>query len=299
MSQPANRIAIIGAGAAGCFAAANIKQRPGREVIIFEKTGKSLQKVKVSGGGRCNVTHNLYEVPELIRRYPRGVALLRKSLHHFGPAQMVTWLAERGVTVKAEADGRMFPITDDSQTIIDCLWREVQRNGVQVRYNKAAVKLEPTDTVWRIHFADGSLYEADRVLVACGGFAKKEAFAWLEALGHSVQPPVPSLFTFNLPGHPITKLMGLSVPIATVRIRGTKIAERGPLLVTHWGMSGPAILRSSAWGARELAEKAYDFTAVINWLDDLKEEEVLATIREIRQTEGKLDVRSQSIWAST
>lgn len=288
------RIAIIGAGAAGCFAAANIPYNSAREVVLFEKTGKVLQKVKVSGGGRCNVTHACFDIPELLKRYPRGQRFLRKTLYHFTPQHTIDWFESRGVQLKGEEDGRMFPVTDDSQTIIDCLWQQVMRNKVQVRYNKSVQRIEKKDDVFTISFADNTEYVADRVMIACGGFPKAEQYNWITALGHTVNLPVPSLFTFNIPKHPITELMGISVEEVIVKIQGTKIAERGPILITHWGMSGPVVLRCSAWGARELNEKNYDFKILVNWLADKNENDLQEEIRYIRQEQGKQLVNNKN-----
>jgi predicted Rossmann fold flavoprotein len=281
------RIAIIGAGAAGCFAAANIPATEGISVAIFEKTGKALQKVKVSGGGRCNVTHACFDVPELGERYPRGKQLLRKSFYHFAPQDTIDWFESRGIKIKKEADGRMFPATDDSQTIIDCIWQEMMRQGVDVYYHKAVEKIEPKEKGFVIYFSDRSTYEADKILVATGGYPKPEQYTWLRELGHTIQAPVPSLFTFNIPKHPVTELMGLSVENAKVKILGTKLSESGPLLITHWGMSGPAILRCSAWAARELAERNYHFTIHINWLSELTDAELKEQIKDLRSSQGK------------
>jgi len=285
------RIAIIGAGAAGCFAAANIAHASGVEVAVFEKTGKALQKVKVSGGGRCNVTHDCHDIPELVTRYPRGKQLLRKSLYRFGPAQTIEWFGQRGVELKVEDDGRMFPVTDDSQTIIDCIWQEMMRRKVQVYYHKSVKSIIPqtTDgkTLFTINFADTSVYVADKVLIATGGFPKAEQYQWIEALGHTIEKPVPSLFTFNMPKHPITELMGVSVSEATVKIAGTKIVQKGPLLITHWGMSGPAILKTSAIAARELADCNYHFKVLINWLNETTDNDLKETIVYLRRDQGK------------
>lgn len=281
------KIAIIGAGAAGCFAAANIPCLPGQEVSVFEKTGKAMQKVKVSGGGRCNVTHECHDVAEMLTAYPRGKQLLKKSLHRFGPAQTIEWFESRGVKLKVEEDGRMFPITDDSQTIIDCIWQQMMRNNVQVYYHKSVVALvRRSSESWKIDFADGTTYEADKVVITTGGFPKPEQYKWIEATGHSIEPPVPSLFTFNMPGHPVTELMGVSVPDATVKIAGTKIAQTGPLLITHWGMSGPAILRTSAVAARELADRNYTFQVVINWLTDMNDADLREMLLQMRKEQG-------------
>lgn len=288
------RIAIIGAGAAGCFAAANIPYNETVEVVLFEKTGKVLQKVKASGGGRCNVTHACFDIPELLKKYPRGQRFLRKTLYRFTPQHTIDWFESRGVQLKAEEDGRMFPVTDDSQTIIDCLWQQVMHNKVQVRYNKSVQRIEKHGDVFTIYFADNTEYIADKVMIACGGFPKAEQYKWIIDLGHNVQLPVPSLFTFNIPKHPITGLMGISVGEVSVKIAGTKIIERGPILITHWGMSGPVILRCSAWGARELNEKNYDFKILVNWLIDKSENDLQEEIRYLRQELGKQLVNNKN-----
>ncbi len=289
------KIAIIGAGAAGCFAAANIPASPGIEVAVFEKVGKAMQKVKASGGGRCNVTHECFDIPELLNCYPRGKQLLRKSLYQFGPEQTIEWFKKRGVKLKTEPDGRMFPITDDSQTIIDCIWQEMMRNKVGVYYNKSIKSITKSEgNGFILHFQDGHEYTADKVLIAIGGLPKKEQYQWIEALGHTIKPPVPSLFTFNIPKHPITELMGISVPLATIKISGTKIAQSGPLLITHWGLSGPVVLKTSAIAARELADKNYDFTIMVNWLNDVKEDDLREEFIQLRKEAGKQFVANKN-----
>lgn len=281
------QIAIIGAGAAGCFAAANISNQVGTNIVVFEKQGKALQKVKVSGGGRCNTTHSLFDIQELSKRYPRGEKLLRKTLHHFGPQQTIDWFGKRGVRLVAEADGRMFPSSNESQSIIDCIWGEMMRNNVKVLYNKSVVSIYKIGEKFNVQFFDNTVFVADKILITCGGFPKKEQYQWLQELGHTIHDPAPSLFTFNLSKHPITALMGLSVPNATVKILKTKISEKGPLLITHWGLSGPSILRTSAWGAEVLKEKQYDFSIVVNWLGETTDSELKDMILEQRQNNGK------------
>ncbi|GAA4469565.1 NAD(P)/FAD-dependent oxidoreductase [Nemorincola caseinilytica] len=284
------KIAIIGAGAAGCFAAANIARRSGVEVALFEKTGKVMQKVKVSGGGRCNVTHECFDIPTLVDRYPRGRQLLRKSLYRFGPQQTIDWFAARGVRLKTEDDGRMFPTTNDSQTIIDAIWQEMQQQQVLVYYHKSVkrITIRPGEAQrFLIEFADTSVYAADKVLIAAGGFPKAEQYEWLTATGHHIESPVPSLFTFNIPKHPITELMGVSVPDAAVKVAGAKTTQQGPLLITHWGMSGPAVLRTSAIAARELATCSYEFRAVVNWLGATTDDELREQLQQLRMEHGK------------
>ena len=279
-----SRITIIGAGAAGCFAAANIPA--GHEVVVFEKGSKPMQKVKVSGGGRCNVTHACFDIPELVRRYPRGTALLKRSLYQFGPQQTVAWFAARSVTIKEEADGRMFPVTDDSQTIIDCIWNVMVGAGVQVRFHKTLRNAVRDKSGWTLHFDDESLHHCDAILLSPGSLQKPEQWRWLMDLGHSIQPPAPSLFTFNLPGNAITQLMGVAVPDVTVKLTGTKLAQQGPLLITHWGFSGPAVLKTSAWAARVLQERKYECAVSVNWLKSGTEADLKTQMQGLRQTQG-------------
>ena len=275
------KLIVIGGGAAGFFCAVNAARLSlFLDVVILEKTHKLLSKVKVSGGGRCNVTHACFEVPALVMRYPRGTNFLKKTFHQFNTAHCVQWFEDRGVQLKTEADGRMFSITDSSQTIIDCLLREADKYNVQVKMSTEVEKIEPAEIArLKVQVKNGAMLEADFVVVACGGFPKPEMFSWLTALGHTIEPPVPSLFTFNMPGNSVTKLMGVSVEKVLVKIAGTKLSEAGPLLITHWGMSGPVILKLSAWGARELADRKYHFTLLVNWLFTFNEQ----TLREAWQ----------------
>jgi predicted Rossmann fold flavoprotein len=283
-----SRIAIIGGGAAGCFAAANVPE--GHSVQLFEKTGKLLQKVKVSGGGRCNVTHACFEIPELIRRYPRGQSLLKRSLHRFGPQQTIDWFQERGVKIKEEADGRMFPVSDDSQSVIDAIVAAMNRRGVVISLNKSLTEIYAEDGSWVLRFADTSSFSCDKILLAPGSLLKPEQWSWLKKLGHTIQEPAPSLFTFNLPGNAITSLMGVAVPNATVRLTGTRISQQGPLLITHWGMSGPAVLKTSAWAARYLQEQQYGARYTVNWLGDVSEPDCAEQLADLRQYQGKAQV---------
>jgi len=289
------RLIVIGGGAAGIFCAVNAARRaPGLKVLVLEKTGKLLSKVKVSGGGRCNVTHACFDIGEMAKRYPRGGHFVRKAFHRWFTTDTIEWFRERGVELKTEEDGRMFPVTDDSQTIIDCLMKEANRYGVEVWMHAEVVGVDVEgagggaagagvgDSGFRLALKDGRVLEADYVCVACGGYPKAGMFDWIRALGHTVEEPVPSLFTFNMPGDPITKLMGVSVPEAQVKIVGSKLSEKGPLLITHWGMSGPAVLRLSAWGARELAAGGYTFGIQVNWVPGLTEQTARERMQEMR-----------------
>lgn len=283
MNNNNKRLLVVGGGAAGFFCAVTAARMaaPGLEVFIVEKTGKLLSKVKVSGGGRCNVTHACFDIGEMIRKYPRGVHFLKRTFHQFFTKDTIAWFEERGVKLKAEDDGRMFPVTDSSQTIIECLLKEANKYDVNIRMNREVSMLENKNGKWRIFFSNDEEMEADYICVACGGYSKVTQFRWLLELGHTISQPVPSLFTFNLPAHPIRQLMGVSTE-AKVKIAGMKLNETGPVLITHWGLSGPAVLRLSAWGARELAEKQYEFGIIVNWVPDLDEQAVRGRLQLLR-----------------
>lgn len=282
-----NRLVIIGGGAAGFFCAVNAARLHSTlEVILLEKNNKLLSKVKVSGGGRCNVTHNAPDIIYMSKRYPRGQHFVKKTFSQFFVPDTIAWFRERGVALKAEADGRMFPVTDNSQTIIDCLLKEADRYGVKIHINTGVKSIQRQETGWELQLENGETMKTDYVCIAAGGYAQADKFTWLQATGHQVVPPLPSLFTFNMPGNPITTLMGVSVEEAHVKIAGTKLQERGPLLITHWGMSGPSVLRLSAWGARELAALQYNFTAVINWLPAFNENSLREEVQGLRFSLG-------------
>jgi len=266
------KVAVIGGGAAGFFAALSAAEHhPESQVVLFEKSNKLLSKVKVSGGGRCNVTHACFSPAVLSKHYPRGGKQLKKAFSIFHAADTVEWFTSRGVPLKTEVDGRMFPEANTSQAIIDCLQREARNSGVEIRLQSPVTAIQPLDEGgFDLH---GERF--DHVIVATGGSPKGSGFDWLRALGHTIAEPVPSLFTFNMPGETITERMGLVVPNAIVRIQGTKLSHQGPVLITHWGMSGPAVLKLSAWGARELEERGYRFHIQVNWLGKVNESEVL------------------------
>ena len=283
------RLVVIGGGAAGFFCAVNAARlSPGLEVIILEKSNKLLSKVKVSGGGRCNVTHDCQSIAEMIKRYPRGSSFLKKAFHHFFTNDTIAWFKERDVALKTEADGRMFPVTDSSQTIIDCLMKEANKYSVEVRMNKEVKQLAVNSEQladakqFELQFADDSILQADFVCIASGGYPKIMQYGWLKKTDHAVEEPVPSLFTFNMPGNSITALMGVAVENASVKIVGSKLSESGPLLITHWGMSGPAVLKLSAWGARELAKNNYAFSILVNWIPDFNENNLRDKMQQLR-----------------
>lgn len=276
------RLIVIGGGAAGFFCAANAaRMNPSLEVIIVEKTRKLLSKVRISGGGRCNVTHACFSIPEMVRKYPRGANFVKKTFHQFFTEDTISWFLERGVRLKTEHDGRMFPVTDSSETIIDCLIRETEKHSVEVRMNTEVKKISREKNKWRIVFATGEENDADFICVACGGYSKASMFDWLTETGHSFEPPVPSLFTFNMPGNNITGLMGVTTQ-AKVKIRGAKLEEEGAVLITHWGLSGPAVLKLSARAARELNEVNYRFIIILNWSPTLNEQSLKNKLMEMR-----------------
>ena len=277
------RLVIVGGGAAGFFCAVNAaRMNRSLEVIIIEKSGKLLSKVKVSGGGRCNVTHACFEREEMIRQYPRGSHFLKKAFHQFFTTNTIQWFEERGVPLKAEPDGRMFPVSNSSQTIIDCLVQEANQYNVKILMNREVKNINIDKNVFKIQLTGGEKMEADYVCLACGGYPKTAMFDWIKEWGHTIEEPVPSLFTFNMPGNPITNLMGVVAENTSVKIGGTKLIEEGPLLITHWGISGPVVLRLSAWGARHLASLHWKFSVLINWLAGYNEQSLRERINELR-----------------
>lgn len=260
-------IVVVGGGASGFFTAINVARLcPQAKVTILEKTSKVLSKVKASGGGRCNVTHASLPLSEFTTFYPRGKNFLKKAFHQFDAAAAAQWFEERGVVLKTETDGRIFPKSNQSQSIIDCLLAEADKYQIEILYNVSVDKIFTKNDIWQIQAKDNRTWSADYLSIATGGFQKKSQYDWLASLGLLIENPVPSLFTFNTPQNPITQLMGLSVPNAIASVSHTKLSEEGPLLITHWGLSGPAILKLSARGARILEEKKYQFTVTVNWL---------------------------------
>lgn len=279
-----SNIAVFGGGAAGYFAAISAaRAHPGAQVSLFEKSDKVLGKVRISGGGRCNVTHAQHDVRRLAKNYPRGERFLKQAFSRFAVPDTVAWFQQEGVSLKVEPDGRMFPSTDDSETIVRALQRAADRAGVKLHLHAGVRHVDrEIGGGFVAQVADRSVH-ADRIIVTTGGHPKAEAYAWLQRLGHRIVAPVPSLFTFNVPDSPIRELMGVAVP-ARVRIVGTDLESTGPLLITHWGFSGPAVLRLSAWGARQLNETGYRFTAQVNWLHGKNEEQVRTTWKEATAT---------------
>ncbi len=284
MNSP--RILIAGGGAAGFFAAiAAAESNPNAQVVLLEKGTQLLAKVRISGGGRCNVTNACFDPRELSTRYPRGGRALIGPLTRFGPTETVAWFQSRGVNLKTESDGRMFPVTDSSQTIIDCLTEFARKAGVKILTEAGVTSIKKTDGAgFVLQLTNGSVMECDRFLWACGGCQPESHPA--TALGHSLVPPVPSLFTFHVDLPWVRELSGVSVDPVEVSVQGTDLQERGPLLFTHTGVSGPAILRLSSWGARALHKLDYKFHLKVNWLPDSNADAILREVQNRRTTIG-------------
>jgi predicted Rossmann fold flavoprotein len=279
------QIAIIGGGAAGFFAAiACAEANPANEVSIYESGSDFLSKVRISGGGRCNVTHACFDARAMSERYPRGERALISPLHRFSAGDTVAWFEERGIRLKTESDGRIFPITDSSQTIIDCLVKAAETAGVGLFTRKGLESVRQTEGGFELHLADRSTVIANRLLLATGGTRSNSGARIAASLGHTLLPAVPSLFSFHVRNAWLRSLPGVSVPNVEASVARTRLRERGALLVTHQGVSGPAILRLSAWGARLLHELDYQFTLRLNWLPELSTEEVCARLQDFRES---------------
>jgi predicted Rossmann fold flavoprotein len=293
---------VIGGGAAGYFAAITAAEaNPSAEVTIYEQSKRTLQKVKISGGGRCNVTHHCFDPKELATRYPRGSRELRAAFHRWQPQDTIDWFAQRGVAMKTESDGRMFPTTDDSQTVIDCFQRAAREAGVQLRKGCGLKTFTREGARYRLHLSDDSQVAVDRLLIAAGSLKASPLTRALEALGHSIAPLAPSLFAFNLADKRTHDLAGLSVQNARVGLVASELAQApsrsqlqpqtGPCLITHRGLSGPAILRLSAWQARALQGANYHFTIEINWLGNVSANQLREQFRRLRK--GKTQVKTK------
>lgn len=286
---------MIGGGAAGFFCAVNTaRQNPDLEVIMLERTNKLLSKVRISGGGRCNVTHACFDIDDMSKRYPRGQHFIRKAFHEFFTVDTIEWFKERGVELKQEEDGRMFPMTDNSETIIHCLICEANKYKVLIKMNSDVKLIQRTGDKFVIATSTEKI-SADFVVIACGGYPKLSMFQWLSDLGHTISEPVPSLFTFNLVTKDITELMGVSVNNVRIKIEGTSFVQEGALLITHWGLSGPAVLKLSAWAARELSGMNYHFNIHINWLPEFKEDGIRSMFKKFRSEQAAKKITNMPI----
>jgi predicted Rossmann fold flavoprotein len=285
-------VAIIGGGAAGFFSAiacaeANRKAR----VIVFEKSRHILSKVKISGGGRCNVTHARFDPPELVKNYPRGTKELLGAFYSWQPGDTVDWFEAKGVALKTEEDGRIFPTTDTSSTIVDCLVESATSLGIEVRTQSEINSVsESASGKFMLSLADGSRLEFDRVIIASGGGERSGGLKIAREFGHTITELAPSLFTFHIDDPRIKGLQGLSVKCIRVACKQAKLVQTGPVLVTHWGLSGPAILKLSAWGARTFAGLGYSFEIQINWLGGRSSEDVRTCLSDQKQAAGRRSI---------
>jgi predicted Rossmann fold flavoprotein len=288
-------IVIVGGGAAGFFAAIAAARADGNcKVSLFERSSQFLSKVRISGGGRCNVTHALFDPRKFTTRYPRGERELISPFHRFSADDTVAWFQARGVRLKREEDGRIFPVTDSSETVIDCLIKEAKAAGVRlfVRKGVESARLR-TEGGFDLKLTDGESTACDRLLLATGGCRSIGGAELARSLGHTIEPPVPSLFSLHVAAPWLRSLPGISV--SDVELSVEKLRERGPLLITHNGISGPAVLRLSAWGARTLHEKNYRFSLRVNWVPQMKEEELRSEFQSRRQMEPTRRVNNSPI----
>ena len=293
--KPPCKISVIGGGAAGFFAAITAaEQDPSASVTIYEKGNSFLTKVKISGGGRCNVTHSCFEAAQLSKNYPRGSRELRGAFHRWQPRDTVEWFAQRGVELHTEADGRMFPTTNSSQTIIDCFLKAARDAGVNFQTGTGVKELELEEGgKFSLTLSNDEVVSADKVCITSGSLKASPLTRAIESIGHSIEPLVPSLFSCNLSDPRLEGLAGLSVQNASVRTVLKSPAQIGPLLITHRGLSGPAILRLSAWEARRFAEHDYKLEIAINWLGQTTTEQLRETFASLRSSSGKSLVKNR------
>jgi predicted Rossmann fold flavoprotein len=300
------KIVVVGGGAAGFFCAIQIAElHPDWEISILEKSNKLLSKVKVSGGGRCNVTHACPDVEVLLKKYPRGTRFLKKAFYQFATKNTIEWFAKNGVELHTEKDGRMFPTTNSSDTIIDCFLRKVHQYKINVLtqhevvevINNAATQSNANSAKqlsFTLQLLGRAPMQADAICLATGGMLKSDRLKWLTNFGHSIVDPVPSLFTFNTVDKKITTLMGVAIEKASIQWRGNKIIETGPLLITHWGISGPAAIKLSAWCAREMSETNYEGAIIINWTPNFNESTLKMEWINLRMDFGKREMGSKN-----
>lgn len=288
---------VVGGGAAGFFGAIQAAEmQPGIRIVLLEKTNKLLSKVRVSGGGRCNVTHDCFNPIKLSHHYPRGEKPLQPLFKSYNAQHVVQWFKEKGVPLKTEEDGRMFPVTDNSQTIIDCFLREAINHKIKIEAGEGVESIVKTDTAFNVLCLSGKRFSARKILVAIGGSPKMDSYDFLRQLGHTIVPPIPSLFTFNDTSKSFVDLMGVAVPAAEVRISSTKFSQQGPLLITHWGLSGPAVIKLSAWAAQYLYDQNYRFNIQVSWIAKVTEEGIKTDLLQHKQSHGKQRVRANPLF---
>lgn len=281
-------VIVIGGGAAGFFGAIQIAEmKAGLKILLLEKTTKLLTKVKVSGGGRCNVTHKEFNPIKLAAHYPRGSKQLKALFKKYNAANVVDWFQSKGIALNTEADGRMFPASNSSQTIIDCFLDQAKRLGIEIEINSEIIRIIANEKVFSLTLKNETELRAKKILLATGGSPKVENYALIKNQGLPVVAPIPSLFTFNEPSKSFQDLMGIALPNAEVKVVGTKFVQSGPLLITHWGLSGPAVIKLSAWAAEYLAAAHYSFKILVSWIGPAREEEVRAYLQTYQQLHPK------------
>lgn len=295
------KIVVVGGGAAGFFCAIQIAElQPNWEVVILEKSTKVLAKVRISGGGRCNVTNACPDIEMLLKKYPRGQRFLKKSFYQFATQNTIAWFAKNGVQLHTEKDHRMFPMTNHSETVIDCFLKKVKQYKIQLFTQHEVVDIvyhsekNTNPNTFTVKLKGRDAIQADAICLATGGMLKSDQLKWLTQYGHTIVAPVPSLFTFNLSDKSITTLMGVAVDNATIQWKGIKKIEQGPLLITHWGMSGPAAIKLSAWCAREMAEVQYEGEIIINWIPEYNEATLKMEWINFRIDLGRRDMGSKN-----
>lgn len=289
-------LAVIGGGAAGFYGAIQTAElNPGSKIIILEKSSKLLSKVRISGGGRCNVTHHCFEATELSQHYPRGQKPLKSLFRKYQASDVVTWFEKKGVKLKSEEDGRMFPVTDNSETVINCFLKLTDQYKIKIETHAEVENIKQHADHFEIQYANQTI-KAKHVLVALGGHPQVHAYDLLKNLGHTIVKPIPSLFTFNDSLKEFKDLMGVSVPHGVVRIAGTKFYQEGPILITHWGLSGPAVIKLSAWAAQYFYEQKYEATVLVSWIKETQEEIVRKFLLEYKSTNKKRKVYSNPLF---
>jgi len=287
-------LVVIGGGAAGFFGAITAAEmNPNISILILEKTTKLLSKVRVSGGGRCNVTHHCFESTPLSKHYPRGSKELKSLFRKFQAKDIVDWFESKGVRLKTEEDGRIFPVTNNSQTIIDCFLREAEQHQIEIKLQSEVKEINPDKNGFILDSSSGKI-STRKILIATGGYNSLQNYGWLKSM--PIINPIPSLFTFNDSDKKFKDLMGVAVKEAEIKIAGTKFSETGPILITHWGLSGPAVIKLSAWAAEYLYEKHYTFTALVNWTGQISEESLRKDLQELNIHHGRQKINNNPLY---
>jgi len=276
------KVVVIGGGAAGFFAAITAKEHyPKASVLIIEKSSQALSKVRISGGGRCNLTHAYESISTFCAAYPRGANSLKKIFHSFSPPQTMKWFMDRGLDLVTQEDGCVFPASQDAMSVVDLLIKNAEDLGISIQLNTKVLAIHKVEIGFKLELSTKNDFNSDKIIVTAGGSPSLSGLQWLKNLGHSIETPAPSLFTFNIPDDAVTRLMGIVIDEVVVAVNGTRLKADGPLLITHWGMSGPAVLKLSAFGARWMFEHNYQFDIRVNWVGGKNETEVAVSLDQI------------------